>query len=65
MTATWNGYPPNPNEHGMHVIASKLGRNPMVFLWSVSHQVWEGMNSNGSMTPNEAANYSYIGRVVA
>ena len=65
MTATWNGYPPNPDEHGMHVIASKLGRNPTVFVWNASNQVWEDTGVIGSMTPGEASVYSYIGRVVA
>lgn len=63
MTAVWNGYPKNPDEHGLHVIASKLGRNPMVFLWNPDSEVWEGMNSNGFMSVAEAALNTYIGSV--
>ena len=59
----WNGYPPNAEEHGMHVIASRLGRNPMVFMWEPERKVWQGMNSNGNMTATEASSYTYIGSV--
>lgn len=59
---SWNGYPPE-NEDGYHVIASPLGRNPMVFLWLKEKSTWVGQNANGNHSAAEMAGCTYWGRV--
>ena len=64
MTATWNGYPPNPDKHGLYVIASKLGRNPTVYKWHHDIGCYEDMNARKVVWPVDMVDMTYLGEVV-
>lgn len=58
----WNGYPPHSGA-SYHVIASPLGRYPMVYLWDNEKEVWVGQNANGNHSARSMAGCTYWGEV--
>lgn len=60
---TWNGYPPNPEKSGLHVISSKLGRNPTVYRWHNCLNEWEDLNLGMFFVPEKFSDLTYVGEV--
>ena len=59
----WNGYPPNAEEHGMHVIASRLGRHMTVYKWHYDLECWEDINARQVKYLDDMSDMTYIGSV--
>ena len=64
MTTTWNGYPPNPDKHGLHVFASKLGRHATVYKWYSDIGCYEDINARQVVWPVDMVDMTYLGEVV-
>lgn len=62
MTA-WNGYPKNPDKNGLHILASKLRRNPTVYRWHADIGCYEDINGRTILWPTDVVDMTYYGSV--
>ena len=53
MPGYWDGRPEYSvsSERRMHVLSSRLGRNPTVYYWDPNTQSWENSQTQERLTP--------------
>lgn len=62
-TQTWNGYPPEPEKIGLHILHDPEHKNTWGMNWSPTHQYWFSFGISNALPPGECASrgWTYLG----